>query len=88
MAVMRIQKKSDFAHVAKSEKYKNRLRESSIYRKIMQKGLKKKVGVVNEIIANHLESNNKGYPEGCNYKTYGRRKNTTNRYNISDIPKM
>ena len=75
MATLRIQKRDDYKHIALSEKYRNRIRESSMFRRIMVKSIKKKVGVINEIVAEHLEAPNKGYPkEFKNYKTYDRKR--------------
>jgi len=71
MAVMRIQRKEDFTKIAMSQKYRERKRESSMYRRIMVKWVKKKVGVVEALTAEHLEGENKGYPKGFkDYKTY------------------
>ena len=61
MAVLRIQKRNDFKEIIKSKEYPVRKRESSLYRRGMTKGLKKKVGVAQELIAQHLEADYKGY---------------------------
>lgn len=61
MAVLRIQKKEDFIQVVRSRAYPKRKRESSLYRRRIIKKTGKKVGVANNLVAQHLEADNKGY---------------------------
>jgi len=76
MSNLRIQKKEDYKTIASSDKYKERVRESSMFRRIMMKGLNKKVGIISNIVADSLDGPNKGYPEGFkDYKTYDKKRN-------------
>jgi predicted metal-dependent phosphoesterase TrpH len=76
-ANFRIQKKEDFKKVYRKRYQIEKKGESSIYRKMVHKNLKKKVGKVSRKIALATveEYKNKGYPENfTNYYTYDKKR--------------
>lgn len=69
----RIQRKDDFTRFVNNERYRNgkTTGESHSYGRFMRKLIKKKTGEAVKIICQHLETKNKGYPEGfTEYETY------------------
>lgn len=76
-ANFRIQKRDDFQKIC-TERYQQETRgESSIYRRMVHKNLKKKVGKVSGKIAlaTVKEYKNKGYPKNfTNYYTYDKKR--------------
>ena len=75
-ACFRIQKNDDFAKFVNSERYRGRVEkyESHTYGRFMRKLIKKKTGEVTNIVCQHIEAPNKGYPKGFkNYDTFNPR---------------
>ena len=68
---LRIQKKEDYATFAEKDRYKNAHKgESTFFRKFMKK-ISKKVAETTKMLSQHIETENKGYPQGFkNYDTY------------------